>query len=61
MEYQEYRDPLAVPACAEPLPQLTAAAVGSPWQVPRSQPDVLAVALGLAVVALMAFALAMPG
>jgi hypothetical protein len=30
---------------AKPLPQLTAAAVGSPWQVPRSQPDGLAVAL----------------
>ena len=47
MEYQEYRAPPAVPACAEPLAQLTAAAVGSPWQVPRSQPGGLAVALSV--------------
>jgi len=47
MDYQEHRFPLAVPACAEPLAQLTAAAVGSPWQVPRSQPDGLAVALSV--------------
>ena len=47
MEYQEYRAPPAVPACAEPLAQLTAADVGSPWQVPRSQPGGLAVALSV--------------
>ena len=47
MEYQEYRAPPAVPACTEPLAQLTAAAVGSPWQVPRSQPDGLAFALSV--------------
>ena len=47
MESQEYRAPPAVPACAEPLAQLTAAAVGSPWQVPRSQPGGLAFALSV--------------
>ena len=47
MEYQERRAPLAVPACAEPLAQWTYAAVGSPWQVPRSQPDGLAVVLSV--------------
>jgi len=50
MEYQEYRAPPAAPAvpvCVEPLPQFTAAAVGSLWQVPRSQPDGLAVALSV--------------
>ena len=50
MEYPEYRAPPAapaVPACAKPLAQWTAAAVGSPWQVPRSQPDGLAFALSV--------------
>ena len=47
MEYQEYRAPPAVPACTEPLAQLTAAAVGSPWQVPRSESHGLAVALSV--------------
>jgi hypothetical protein len=47
MEYQEYRAPLAGPVCAEPLAQSTAAAVGSPWQVPRSESHGLAVALSV--------------
>jgi hypothetical protein len=47
MEYQEFRAPPAWPACAEPLAQLTAAAVDSPWQVPRSQPAELVVALSV--------------
>ena len=47
MEFQEDRAPPAVPACVEPLAHSTAAAVGSPWQVPRSQPDGLAVALSV--------------